>query len=132
MDTTCATPEDRAKLAKLLGLLGSDHGGERDAAGLAAHRYLRARGLTWEGVLGQAPAPYQQMTTRQAPEPASSPHLMVEWCIARGGFLSQWERNFLHSLVQYGYCARLTRKQQSVVDDITRKIHVQMRGEVAA
>ena len=32
----------------VLGLLGSDHAGERDAAGLASHRMIRQRGLTWQ------------------------------------------------------------------------------------
>ena len=35
----------RRKLAKLLGLLGSDHRGERDAAGLAAHRLVKQAGV---------------------------------------------------------------------------------------
>lgn len=42
---------DRTKLAKLLGLLGSAHAGERDAAGLAAERLVRGAGLTWRQVL---------------------------------------------------------------------------------
>jgi hypothetical protein len=37
----------RAKLAKLLGLLGSAHAGERDAAGLAANRLISQAGLSW-------------------------------------------------------------------------------------
>jgi hypothetical protein len=42
---------DRERLAKLLGLLGSDHQGERDAAGLAAHRLVVERGLVWADVV---------------------------------------------------------------------------------
>ena len=41
----------RTTLAKMLGLLGSDHAGERDAAGLAAHRLVTNAGLTWYDVL---------------------------------------------------------------------------------
>jgi hypothetical protein len=45
------TNPDRERLAKLLGLLGSDHAGERDAAGLAADRLVRAAGLTWSSIV---------------------------------------------------------------------------------
>ena len=41
----------RTKLAKLLGMLGSDHPGERDAAALAAHRLVTQAGLTWRQVV---------------------------------------------------------------------------------
>jgi hypothetical protein len=39
--------EDLVRLARILGLLGSDHMGERAAAGLAAHKLVQACGLTW-------------------------------------------------------------------------------------
>jgi hypothetical protein len=45
------TNPDRERLAKLLGMLGSDHPGERDAAGLAAHRLVKASGLTWSSIV---------------------------------------------------------------------------------
>jgi hypothetical protein len=38
---------DRLKLIRILGMLGSDHPGERAAAALAAHRQVRAMGTTW-------------------------------------------------------------------------------------
>ena len=42
---------DAAKLARILGLLGSDQPGERAAAGEAAHRLVTRLGLRWEDVL---------------------------------------------------------------------------------
>jgi hypothetical protein len=45
------SPPDRERLAKLLGMLGSEHQGERDAAGLAAHRLVTASGLTWSSIV---------------------------------------------------------------------------------
>jgi hypothetical protein len=39
------------RLAKILGMLGSDHAGERAAAGLAAHRLLSDLSLTWHQVI---------------------------------------------------------------------------------
>ena len=49
------TGADRLRLCKLLGMLGSDHAGERDAAGLAAHQFIQKRGLTWKDALIREP-----------------------------------------------------------------------------
>jgi uncharacterized membrane protein YccC len=46
---------DAAKLARILGLLGSDHPGERAAAGEAAHRLVTRLGLRWEDILASPP-----------------------------------------------------------------------------
>jgi hypothetical protein len=46
---------DKARLARVLGLLGSAHPGERDAAGLKAHELVRNAGTTWEVLLGAPP-----------------------------------------------------------------------------
>jgi hypothetical protein len=40
-----------SKLAKIVGLLGSDHEGERVAAGLKANEILRGLGLQWQDVI---------------------------------------------------------------------------------
>ena len=48
---------DRARLVRILKLLGSDQPGERASAALAAQRLVEAAGLTWDDVLAeQAPA----------------------------------------------------------------------------
>ena len=47
-------------LAKLLGLLGSDHDGERANAGRMADTFVRQLGLTWFDVIFIAP-PWQAM-----------------------------------------------------------------------
>jgi hypothetical protein len=49
--TASLTAADRAKLGAILGRLGSDHAGERDAAALAANRFILARDMTWPDVL---------------------------------------------------------------------------------
>src|SRR6266851_9188673 len=46
---------DRKRLVKLLGLLGSPHGGEALAAARAAERLLRGAGVSWADVLQPAP-----------------------------------------------------------------------------
>jgi len=45
----------RLRLAKILGMLGSAHAGERDAAFLAAERVLKEAGLTWYDILDIPP-----------------------------------------------------------------------------
>jgi hypothetical protein len=53
---TALLPSDREHLAKLLGMLGSAHVGERDNAARLADRMVRQAGLTWQAVLTEAPA----------------------------------------------------------------------------
>ncbi len=59
---------DAAKLARILGLLGSDQPGERAAAAEAAHRMVSRLGLRWEDILAPPPRP-----TRLPPSPSPSP-----------------------------------------------------------
>lgn len=48
---------DRAKLVRILGMLGSDHAGEIAAAGRAAHKLVCAAGLGWHDMILPALAP---------------------------------------------------------------------------
>jgi hypothetical protein len=48
---------DLVKLTRILGMLGSDHAGERAAAALAAHRHVKALGTSWWGLLNGAKEP---------------------------------------------------------------------------
>jgi len=48
--------KDRAKLVRILKLLGSDQPGERASAALAAQRLVEATGLTWDEILAGPPA----------------------------------------------------------------------------
>lgn len=43
--------DQRVKLVRILGMLGSDHAGERAAAALAADRLVKATGITWPALL---------------------------------------------------------------------------------
>jgi|SRR5262249_12909726 len=44
-------PDALDHLVKLLGMLGSAHAGERAAAGLKAHEFIRRHGLQWSDVI---------------------------------------------------------------------------------
>lgn len=48
---------DMTRLVRILGMLGSDHAGERAAAAQAADRLVRGGGWTWSDLLAPARAP---------------------------------------------------------------------------
>jgi len=45
------TAADRAKLARILGMLGSEHAGERASAALQAEAFRKRHGMTWEEMI---------------------------------------------------------------------------------
>jgi hypothetical protein len=109
----CLSPADRGHLAKLLGLLGSDHAGERDAAALAAHRFVTGRGLTWTEAMASIAAP-----ERQLPE-LGTWRETVRQCLARPGSLRPWEAAFLRDLPGF---RRLSVKQRYVLKEIAERV----------
>jgi hypothetical protein len=108
---------DRTRLAQMLGLLGSELAGERDAAGLAAHRLIRQRGLTWFDVLLPALPP-------PAHEPASDP-LRGDWramataCTRFPRLIDKWEWQFLSGLQRF---PRLSSKQHAILLRIVTRL----------
>lgn len=61
---------DRDLLAKVLGMLGSEHAGERAAAAAKADAMVKEAGLTWAQVLSGSPP------SRRAPTPEEYSDLM--------------------------------------------------------
>ena len=78
---------DRTKLVAVLGTLGSDQVGERAAAGLLATRLLRARGLTWDQVVGH------QVATPQV-EPRDQWRRDIDVALRHLGQLAEWPSIF--------------------------------------
>ncbi len=85
-------PADRNRLAGILGMLGSSHAGERDAAALAADRFVRARGIAWPDLLAGEPAASSRA------EPVNTVQVDIALCRQHPGLLTQWERDFLRGL----------------------------------
>ena len=114
---TALTSADRLRLCKLLGMLGSDHAGERDAAGLAAHQLIKKRGMTWRDAL-----------VREAPKREP---LYSTWRTAcadlmkRPGGLRPWERKFVADLPAF---PRISTKQRYVLFEIVGRV---MKREAA-
>ena len=102
----------RTRLAKLLGMLGSDHAGERDAAGLAAHRLVTMAGRTWSDVLNP-PA-----IDKKLPEFGTWRQTVAE-CLDQPGSLRKWEVGFLHDLPKF---RRLSTKQRYVLKEIADRV----------
>ena len=59
--------EDRARLIKLLGMLGSEHAGEVTNAGRMVDSLVRGLGLTWDNVLAppDAEPPFEKPYSRK-------------------------------------------------------------------
>ncbi len=112
-------PADRTRLARVLGMLGSPHQGERDAAALAADRLVRGRGLDWLDVLGGS----------ERAEPISRPgwtapptvdHMAdVRVCQRHFNSLTTWEMGFISDLAQR---RSVTQRQREVLAAIAAKV----------
>ncbi len=106
-------PAVRSRLAKVVGLLGSDHDGERSAAAYQATRLLQAHGYSWQDVFAAGPAPVPPPLA-QAP----APHVAeAQWALRFQDRLTDRERRFLADI---GRCRRISAKQAAWLADIVR------------
>ena len=102
------------KLGKLLGLLGSDHPGERDAAARAAHAFIKKHATTWPEILGLGEAP--------------PPHLReVDELLHYGQFLSDWERSFVAGIASF---KRLSPGQRRTLNALHAKVAYVSKAEM--
>lgn len=97
------TDGERVRLAKLAGMLGSEHDGERASAALLATKLLREKGLTWRDALDPAPkVVVREVTVPQRYRyPRSAWRTLVAKIEASSGYwslLSEWERSFIDDL----------------------------------
>ena len=97
------------RLAKLCGMFGSAHAGERAAAAAKADQLVRALGLTWFDVL----VPKQNQLVGAA--------LAMKLALLRDNLerLTDWERGFVASLSKF---RRLSDKQRKVLDRLVAKV----------
>jgi hypothetical protein len=134
------SPRERVRLAALLGMLGSDHAGERDNAGRLAEQLVRGRGTTWQAVL-TADEPvnikgYAEGFTDGYDNGFADGYtrarrdLLPEWRVMRERCLelpdlSAREREFLESLARW---RRLTPRQQAWLEAIFARVPPQARA----
>ena len=124
-------PDLATKLAKILGMLGSDHDGEVAAAGRRANALLKGAGLTWDQVLAPTvprPEPPHQPPRRW--RRGVSPTDTAALCLLWPEVLTDWETNFCRSIVGR---RRISAKQTVVLERLARKVEAFARatGECA-
>ena len=98
--TRTLTPEIAERLAKLLGMLGSDHAGERAAAALKADELVKREGLRWCDVI----QPREPVAVECESYFRSSEHdwrAMVKACMAQAAALSARELQFVRTMVRW-------------------------------
>ena len=108
-------PLDRDRLAKLLGMLGSDHDGEVVSAGRHADALVRRAGLTWADVVSDRQRALYDRSFSSVEE--------ISFCLRNRDGLSQWEIQFLLSLHRQSY--ELTERQRGVLAGIVAKVRRQ-------
>lgn len=111
-------PGELQKLSAILGRLGSDFAGERDAAALAASRFLRDRKLIWDQVLGAEP-----VVTATDPGGTRYWKDTAEQVLARHSrALSEWELQFVQDVLRRGRAP--SPRQEAKLRDIAAKTGV--------
>lgn len=125
MDRVSLDREAIDRLIKLLGMLGSAHDGERAAAGLKAHEFLKRRGLCWADVIRLPIAAPGGLAGKTDFGHAMSWRTQREFCLRHSERLTAKELRFLGGLRTWR--GPLTEKQQAWIDGI----HARLREEAA-
>ena len=120
------SPQDRYRLARLLGMTGSAHDGEALNAARLADRLVRDRGVTWidaiapGGDVATCSAPTASSTRRSSSrsEPQSW-RGMAASCSRYPLLLDKWEAEFLNGLGRFPY---LSAKQQTKLVAIASRL----------
>ena len=117
---------DIQKLARICGLLGSSHHGERAVAAVKASEILRANSLTWDEFVLKA---FKAQTTKEE-QPKRAPHWSQipktdrEWIIAIQyecrHFITDWEISFLKDVLERNRWP-LSPKQKEVLTRMREK-----------
>ena len=102
-------PQTTERLAKLCGMFGSDHAGERAAAAAKAHELIRALQLTWADVLSSS------NSTSTQPETLADKLALLRDHPA----LTKWELDFVQSV---GLFKRVSAKQLAIIDGLVEKV----------
>jgi hypothetical protein len=105
--TAILDPQTADRLAKLLGLLGSAHDGERAAAGAKADALVRERGLTWRQVI----VPQNGSGTAD--------HALWKFVASNRDLLTDWERDFIRCI---GGRKSLSEKQWALLEQLAAKV----------
>ncbi len=100
---TLLDPNTADRLAKLCGMFGSDHDGERASAAAMADRLIRARGLTWPELIAPGSFTHEEQ---------------IGMAMANLDALTQWEQGFIRSI---NGRRNLSPKQLNLLNSIAAK-----------
>jgi hypothetical protein len=106
-------PRNLERLVKLLGMLGSNHDGERAAAALKANALVREHGLVWSDVI---PTPHADHRPNNAgaenqDDQTIGWRTMRDFCAQRSNLLRSREQEFIDDID--GWRGVLTEKQNA-------------------
>ena len=113
-------PRSAERLVKLLGMLGSNHDGERAAAALKANALVREHGLVWSDVIPTAPeqrsSSYQYEYAKRWNDNAGTDQkvdwrTMRDFCAQRSSLLRSREQEFIDHIDSWR--GELTEKQSA-------------------
>ena len=107
------TAELRARIARLLGMCGSDHDGEVLNAARMADRLVRGLGLTWPSIIGIGAL--NDANTENYGDPLrgfASLEVACRFVLTRTPMLTAWERAFVLRLPGF---TKLSSRQLSVL-----------------
>ena len=111
---------DRMRLAKLLGMIGSEHEPEALVAAKMADQFVRARKLRWEDVITPPPPINPVRHALDVAREAATAFNEAEACVRYGvGILTEWELGFCRSLLTF---PRISGKQRTILSKIADKL----------
>jgi hypothetical protein len=110
-------PRTLDRLAKLCGMFGSAHAGERANAARMADELVRVSGVTWFDVIrvNKAAVADDELV------PYDHAERLTRFAVKHAHVLTPWEANFAHSLHEQCW-RRFSPKQRAVLDNIVEKI----------
>lgn len=116
------------RLAKLCGMFGSAHDGERSSAAALADKLVRSLGLTWQDIIRPANDTGREPALRWE-EPCTIEEAL-ECALYYQAALTEWERKFVRDL-RRKRTWRLSEKQNDVLDQIVEKCRLCAMAEAA-
>ena len=110
--------QQRTRLVRLCGMLGSAFDGERANAGQMADNLVKSMGTTWDKVIGGGVV-YRDRVVYRAPEVnTSTVEGMVSFILTSGILVTAWEEGFLADI---GDRSRLSEKQERILRGLFEK-----------
>jgi hypothetical protein len=115
-------PRSAERLVKLLGMLGSNHDGERAAAALKANALVREHGLVWSDVI---PTPHADRRPNDAKAKNQDDQkvdwrIMRDFCAQRSHLLRPREQDFIDHIDSWR--GALTEKQSAWLVSIYTRV----------